>query len=122
MSLARKFRRQSSVKGKGKELQRAMKGAQDALETINKSELDKLPQVLEELQKQTYRASALADALADDYETLSEEIHVFTRLVEKIWERTHPDEDFSTVRDLLLEQYREEKERRALEEEKGQDA
>jgi hypothetical protein len=62
----------------------AMRQAEVALQTINKSNLDKLPEVLATLETQTIRAARLADALADDYETLCVEQEVLREVFHEI--------------------------------------
>jgi len=90
MTLSRKMRRAASS-GKGKDLRKTMAEAQVALQKVNSSNLKELPSVIKALKEQTTRASLLADALSDDYETLQEKIESNTK-------------ELAVLRELLREQ------------------
>lgn len=80
----RQQRRAAVAKGKGLELQRALQQAEVAVRTLNQSNLEQLPVVIAQLKEQTARAARLADALADDYETLCLEQAVLKELFHEI--------------------------------------
>lgn len=49
---------------------------QQALSSLQGAGLDQVPVVIQQVQEQTKRASALAEALADDYETVLGEVEI----------------------------------------------
>ncbi len=67
---ARKLQR----RGQGSRVRAALVQAQQAVASLRGVRLERLPQALQELEAQTARAAQLADALAEDYETLAEEL------------------------------------------------
>ena len=69
-STSRSLRRKSQTKDKGASLRQAMGSLQTILQQTNLEDLSKLPIVIRNLEAQTNRAAQLADALAEDYETL----------------------------------------------------
>lgn len=73
------------MSGAGRRLQRRNRGsharealaqARQAVANLQGVGLDRLPAALRELEAQTARAAQLADALAEDYETLAEELEI----------------------------------------------
>jgi hypothetical protein len=69
---ARKLQR----RGQGSRVRAALVQAQHAVAGLQGMGLDRLPEALRELEAQTTRVVQLADALAEDYETLLEELEV----------------------------------------------
>jgi hypothetical protein len=69
MSAARRLRRQGVTK-----LHEAVTQVQSAVQAL--SGTTELPKVIKDLEEQTARLEMLANALADDYETLSAEIEI----------------------------------------------
>lgn len=72
MSQKRKIRKRAQGQQTGKNLQKAMGDVQTALSRVDS--LQEIPEVIDGLKEQTKRASLLADAMADDYETLLKRI------------------------------------------------
>lgn len=72
MSQTRKIRKRTHGQKTGKDLQKAMGDVQTALSRVNS--LQEIPEVIEGLKEQTKRAALLADAMAEDYETLLQRI------------------------------------------------
>lgn len=72
MSSSRKLQR----RGQGSRVRAVLVQTQQALSSLQGAKLEHLPQLMQELEEQTKRASRLADALADDYESLAEELEI----------------------------------------------
>lgn len=80
MGSATKRLRKSNKQG----LQQAMRGATQALQVLQDSEMEKLPEILRVLEDQTERASQLADALVQDNEDLLQRLEALETKVESL--------------------------------------
>jgi hypothetical protein len=70
--MARKLQR----RGHGSRVRAALVQAQHAVASLQGVGLERLPEAIRDLEAQTTRAVQLADALAEDYETLLEELEI----------------------------------------------
>jgi hypothetical protein len=72
VSSSRKLQR----RGQGSRVRAVLAQTQQALSSLQGARLDRLPEAIKQLEEQTKRAAQLADALADDYESLAEELEI----------------------------------------------
>lgn len=97
MSSQRKLQRRSQVSRVGSVLAQT----QQALSSLQGARLDQVPAVVQQLQEQTQRVTALADALADDYETLLAELEIQRDVTVRLFSVAETDPE------MTLDQWRE---------------